>query len=298
MVRAMNWSTNPQDAGEVVDALGRASDACRNERYRAASIIRLPRRGRLLATGDLHDNPFHLDAILKLAKLDASADRHVILHELIHGENLINGMDFSYRMLVRLAELKLRYPDQVHPLLGNHELAQMSGAAVGKGAGDSTTLFNDALDFTFGDDAGRVREAIAGFIRSWPIALVTDSGVLCAHSLPRETAMDMFDKSLLMRELRDDDYESRIGSAYLMVWGRGHSAAHLDHLAELFGVKLFILGHERAETGIEPVGSRGVVLNSDHERGAALPIDLSAEPDRDQWMWQVIPLRAVLEGYE
>ena len=70
---------------------------------------------------------------------------------MIHGERLLNGMDFSYRMLGRVAQLVIDWPDQVHPILANHELAQLTGRGVSKGAGNSVELFNDALEFVFGE---------------------------------------------------------------------------------------------------------------------------------------------------
>ena len=79
--------------------------------------------------------PRALPQVVELARLDADADHHVILHELIHGERLINCMDFSYRMLGRVAELVLAYPRQVHPLLANHEIAQLTGGGREQGGG-------------------------------------------------------------------------------------------------------------------------------------------------------------------
>ena len=293
---AVAFETNFTDAQAVLDLLARATAALRESPRRRGCAVRLPARGRLIATGDLHDNPYHLEKILRLAALDASVDHHVTLHELIHGENLINGMDFSHRMVLRAAELVTRYPQQVHPLLANHEMSQMTGRGVSKGAGDSVMLFNEAVEFTFGDEAEAVNEAINSFMRAWPLALVTDSGVLCAHSLPAEHVMDQFDATILDRELLEADFEPRTGSAYLMVWGRRHSVAHLDHLARIFGVQAFCIGHEHAEAGSEPLGRRGMILNSDHERAAVLVLDLAERPDPEQWVWAVRPLSSIAGG--
>ena len=293
---SFSFTVDTADAEAVIDVLGAAAEHCRTERYRTHSTVRLPKRGRLLATGDLHDNPYHFDAVIRAASLDLSSDHHLLLHELIHGENLINGLDLSYRMLVRVAELKNRYPDQVHPILANHELAQMTGRSISKGAGDNRLLFDGGLAYVFGeeDDAPRVREALNAFMRSWPLAVVTESGVLCAHSLPRDAMLPKFDAGILERDLHEEDYDSGTGSAYLMVWGRNHTDRTLDTLAERWKVSTFILGHAFAESGYEPLGRRGIILNSDHERGAVLPIDLTATPDRDQWLWSVRPISSLI----
>lgn len=289
----MASATNYADAGAVIDLLDRAAEALRRSPLRRGCTLRLPRRGRLIATGDLHDNPFHLDRILRLARLEDSPDHHVDLHELIHGENLINGMDFSHRMILRVADLVVRFPEQVHPLLANHELSQMTGRGVSKGAGDSVRLFNEAVEFVFGERADEVSGAINLFLRAWPLAIITESGILCAHSLPAEHVMDRFDPGVLDRELTETDYEPRTGSAYLMVWGRGLTEAHVDRLAEVFGIRAFCLGHEHAEDGCKPLGTRGIILNSDHERAVVLPIDLAANPDPAAWFRAVRPVSGI-----
>jgi len=287
------WRTNLQDADAVVDVLTRARDFCLNEAHREKSVVRLPARGRLVCTGDLHDNTIHLEKILSVARLDAEPDRHVYFHELVHGENLINGMDFSHRMLVRVAELKCAYPDQVHPILANHELSQFTGGGVSKGGGDSVRLFNDAIEWTFGEEADAVTRAVNEFLRAWPIAIMTESGLMCSHSLPSARVMDRFDPTILQRDLTEADYEPRAGSAYFMLWGRKHREEHLDRLAEMFGVEAFCLGHEHAEYGYKRLGRRAMILNSDHERGAVLPLDLARPPRPEDWPELMLPLGAL-----
>jgi hypothetical protein len=176
--------TNLQDAGAVADLFLAASEAGRAAGCRDGCVDRIPRQGQLLATGDIHDNPWHLAKIVKRAALDDATDRHVIFHEVIHGESLVNGMDFSYRMLARIAELKLSYPEQVHVLLGNHELSQIVGSGVTKNGVNCNEVFDAGLEFTFGEDVAEVEEAIEEFIRSMALALRCENGILCAHSLP------------------------------------------------------------------------------------------------------------------
>jgi hypothetical protein len=105
--------------------------------------------------------------------------------------------------------------------------------------------------------------------------------------------MKHFDPTVLDRALEDADFTKPHGSAYLMVWGRQYGEALVEQLAEQWGVKVFCLGHEHAETGIEPRGRRVVVLNSDHDRAVAVPIDLADVPDVDQMMMSAVPLRSV-----
>ena len=64
----------------------------------------------------------------------------------------------------------------------------------------------------------------------------------------------------------------------MMVWGRGHDAEQMEFLADRWGVSIFCLGHAFVENGIAIGGPRTILLNSDHERGAVLPIDLAEPP--------------------
>ena len=168
-----------RNAPAVCDLFYEAAKALLEHPGRDGACVNLPSRGRLLATGDLHDNPRHFAAVQTLALLDQSSDHHVTLHELIHGDSLVNNLDLSYRMLCKVARWLVEFPEQVHPLLANHEMCQMTGRGVSKGAGDSVKLFNDGLDYVFGDDSETVAEAISEFISSMPLALKTHGGLLC-----------------------------------------------------------------------------------------------------------------------
>ena len=282
------------DPGAFCDLMDRAAESILSLSLRRGSTVHLPRTGSLVVTGDLHDSPLQLSRILSFAALERGTDRHVILQELIHGDRLVNGVDLSHRMLGRVAELALRFPGQVHPLLANHELAQMNGDAVSKGGGDNVALFDDGLDWVFGDEADRVAESIARFIRAMPLAVRTESGILCSHSLPAPAAMAKFDPAVLDRALDDLDYARPAGDAYVMVWGRGHDMKQVARLRDAWGVKLCCVGHGFAETGAEAVCPGLLMLNSDHERGAAWKVDLAAEPlSAEDAAMEAMPLAAL-----
>ncbi|MBK7403472.1 MAG: hypothetical protein IPJ41_02265 [Phycisphaerales bacterium] len=287
---------NVQHAGAVIDLFHEAAHTNQTAPCRQGSIDVIRPPGLLIATGDLHDNPVHLARVEHLASLGAAEPGtepsapgpagapplpHATFHEVIHSDRLLNGLDLSYRALARIAELKLAAPERVHTLLANHELAQIVGAGIVKDGVKCVEAFNDGLGYVFGDDWERVSDAIGVFIRSMPLALrcVTPRGdVLCAHSLPGLGSMGRFDATILSRDLTEADYTPRVGSAHLMVWGRGYDAEQLEDLVERWGGNLFILGHEKAEQGWALVPPCAVVLNSDHERGAYLPVDLEHPP--------------------
>lgn len=301
----MRHDLDLQDPAEVASTLRAGAQANRDASCRQGSIDLVRAPGRLIATGDLHDNPVHFARVVHAAGLgsapgiddtdlpEASEPAHLTLHELIHSDRLMNGMDFSYRALTRVAALKADHPEHVHTLLANHELAQIVGAGIIKHGVRVVEAFDNAVDYAFGDEADGVRAAIGEFVRSMPIALrcVCPAGdILCAHSVPGPAMMGRFDPSILERELTDDDYAPRVGSAHFMVWGRGYDGDLLEDLTERWGINLFILGHEHAETGCSLIEPNGVVLNSDHERGVYLPIDLEHIPRLEGVHEKLIPL--------
>ncbi len=281
-----------QDASAVSDLFAGAAEAMRSSPLRMGSKIELPARGHLLATGDLHDNPMNLRKIAGLARLE-DPGRHVVLHEIIHGGSLVSGVDLSHRMLARVAELVVAYPRQVHVLLGNHELAQMTGQRLSKGAGDNVKLFDDGLEFAFGEEWTAVASAIDVFIRALPLAARSGSGLFCAHSLPGPRGPGRFDPGILDRPLVEEDYRPEGGSAYAMAWGRGFGDAETEALAGAWNVSLFCLGHEHVENGIAVRGKRVVVINSDHERAAVIPIDLARVPTAQEAAQRAVWLRSL-----
>ena len=281
--------TDPRRAGAVERTFLDAAAALRRSPWRRGCCERLPRCGTLLATGDIHDYPGHLEAIMMIADLDAGADRHVTLHELIHGDRLVNRMDLSYRTLLRVADLALAYPGQVHPLLANHEIAQCFRMRVSKGAGDQVQMFDEGLDFVFGDDAQVVADAVNAFIRAMPLALRCDNGLFLAHSVPAEA----FDAADLDRELAEADYASPGGIAWRFTWGRAHTPAHVDATRASLGASLLVLGHVKAEMGAASPAPGVLILNSDHEHGAVVPFDLASDaPSAADAVTAMVPLGA------
>ena len=287
------------DASAVVRAFEEGAAACLDATCRQGSIDLVTAPSKLIATGDLHDNPAHLKLVAQAAGVIADDDgamsepAHLTLHELIHSDRLIAGCDMSYRALARAAEYKRSAPERVHVLLANHELAQIVGAGVVKNNVRCVDAFRDGLEYVFGDQAERVDEAGNTFIRALPVALRCSAergDMLSSHSLPSPAHMARFDMSLLERDLTDADYQPRTGSAHMMVWGRSYDADQLEDLVERWGVCLFVLGHEHAENGVRVVPPCAVVLNSDHDRGVYLPIDTGSPITASEAPFHVVSL--------
>ncbi len=285
-----------QNAPAVIDLFDRAAAANLESPQRRGATVHLPAdkalAGRLVMTGDLHDNGLNFQRLLKYAALDRSPGNHLVLHEIVHGRYTVNGRDMSVRMLAGVASLKLAYPNQVHVLQANHDLSQARGEMILKAGHSVTEAFNDGLGFLYGDDWEKVAGAIKRFVYSYPLALRCPNGILCSHSLPSPGRMETFDPSVLNRVPTEADLASG-GSAHLLVWGRHQTAAQTASLAKTWGVELFVTGHQPAEMGHEVVEPRLLILASDHEHGVALPIDPQRRYTLDELVEIIHPLAAV-----
>ncbi|MEM8782886.1 MAG: hypothetical protein AAGE65_08510 [Planctomycetota bacterium] len=280
------------DAASVVAYLHRAAELCRDQPQRRGNSIHLGDAGRLVVTGDLHDHGPNLKRILKLADLDAGPDQHLILHEVIHGENLLQGTDLSIRTLARVAEVKVNYPTQVHLLQSNHELAQRLGESILKDGVSSVDAFDDGLTYLYGQDADEVTDAVNAYVDALALCVRCVNGVFVAHSLPAPRRIEAFDKTVIDRSLTEDDLRPK-GSAYDMVWGRYHNRKITRELAEAWGASVFLLGHQPAEMGYEPLADIALILASDHGHGQACVVDLAESYDRDQLIERLVPLNGI-----
>ncbi len=264
------------DANAAVAVLEAAARGNVEDPQREGGLLRWAGPGRVLMTGDLHDHALNYQRILKFARLDADTSHRLVLHEVVHGPGFINGMDLSIRMLLRTAGLRALRPGQVAILQSNHELAQRLDDPISKHGVAVVDAFSDGVSFLFGDGAEAVTQAMNAYIDSLPLGVVLDHGVMVAHSLPGPRSIERFDTDVIRRMPTEADL--RGGSAYDMVWGRWHNAKVVRELVEAWrdlGVKRFVLGHQPAEMGWERVCPGVLVLASDHDHGAVLPLEPS-----------------------
>ncbi len=153
--------------------------------------------------------------------------------------------------------------------------------------------FDAGLEFLYAEHAEEVREAMNGFIAAMLLAVRCSNGIFCSHSLPSPRKLAEFDTGVIDRVMTDEDLALG-GSAYRMVWGRRHTQKLADELAEAWGVKIFVMGHQPADMGFEVEGETMLVLNSDHEHGVALPIDLGEDYTRDELVERIVRLNGVV----
>lgn len=289
-----SWRNNARAFATLLDA---AAARLRSSSVRRQCVVRLPARGRLLVTGDVHDNVLHFEAAVRAARLDASSDNHIALQEIIHGDSAFDGADMSHRLLARVAELVLAHPAQVHPILANHEIAQARGHEIEKAGVHCTAAFEAGLDEAFGDHAHEAAAAVTRFVMAMPLAVVCANGAVVSHSLPSRASMRHFDVRVLERDLVDEDFDPPFGAAHLMTWGRTHAPEQLEALAREWRARVFIIGHEPAPDGVLLREPNTVILNTGHARGCVIALDLAQPaPAAAELIDRAIPVATFLDG--
>jgi len=252
----------------------RAAAACNAaEKHRIGNVIEFAPGEHLIACGDIHGHRNNLAKAIAYADLAASPQNMLLLQEIIHGgpDDGADG-DRSFELLLRAARLKCRFTEQVHFLMGNHDLAQLTNNEITKNDRGTCKAFDTGLRNAFGNDADEVAEAIDEFIRSLPLVGRCPNGVLLSHSLPSPARAKLFDAEILHRPYREEDFK-RGHSVYELTWGRRHDEALLTDMAERLGADLFINGHQPVEGGFL-VNGRQLLITCDHSLGAIVEFDV------------------------
>ena len=184
----------------------------------------------------------------------------------------------SHTVVDAIARMKVRYPDRVHFLLGNHELAEVTDYPIQKNRQMLNVLFRMGLEQMYGPESERVREALLGFLlvvsagganRAAACSSVTASPrKLISAPSTRRSSPGRFDPL--------EFYER--GDIFRLVCGRDHREENARTFAELMNAQVLIHGHEPCQEGFALPNPYQVILDCCGER--ALYALLS--PDR-QW---------------
>ena len=275
-------------ADQAVEIFSAASDENRMSSVREQQVVILAQEGELWITGDLHDHRRNFDKLLAAADLPNNPQRHLLLQELIHGDYYDDtGADGSWQTLLRAAELKCDFPAQVHFLLANHDLAQIHGEGIMKAGMSVCEAFTKGIKNAFGSEYAKVNVAITEFLLSFPLAVRTVGGLFCCHSLPTDVQMDGFDYSVFGRELTGNDYKRRVGPVYQLIWGRNTTPEGVAKFAEVVGADILITGHQPQESGYLINGPQHLIIASDHNQGAFIQVDITAQYDMPALVRQI-----------
>jgi len=270
------------NADHVIETLGVAAEENQISPLRREQVVNLPAEGEVWLAGDIHDHRRNFEKFVRAADLANHPQRHLVLQELIHGDHYdANGAEESWKMLVQAAELKCDFPQQVHFLLANHDLAQIHGEGIMKAGLSVCEAFTAGVKRDFGERAVMVNAAIADFLLSFPLAVRTPSGLFFCHSLPTDQEIASFDYTVFDRPLTGADYRRRTGPVYQLIWGRKTTAAGADAFAQRVKANLLVTGHQPQESGYLVNGPHHLIVASDHNQGVMLPLDLKKTYDMD-----------------
>lgn len=270
------------EADEVIETFASAGDENKMSPLRAGQVVTLPAEGEVWMTGDIHDHRTNFRKFIDAADLANNPQRHVVLHELIHGDHYDSaGAEDSWKMLLQAAQLKCDFPGQVHFLLANHDLAQIHGEGIMKAGLSVCEAFNAAVKRDFGTGGTLVTVAITEYLLTLPLAIrCSGNGLFFCHSLPSDEQIKTFDFTVFERDqLKPEDYRRKVGPVYQLIWGRKVTPAGVDMFAEKVGAKMIVTGHQPQEMGYAVNGEKHLIIASDHNHGVLLPLNLATEYD-------------------
>src|SRR5436305_10650821 len=172
------------DPRKMLTTIRRATELMRATPGRTGGIIAPDRAKEVLVVGDLHGNLRAFRKVLALAALDRHPGRHLVLQELIHGKLMYpdDKGDRSHQLVDLVAALKCQYTDRVHLILGNHELAELTGRIIGKDGVAVNRLFYVGITTAYGASAGEIFEAYKGLFAAMPLAIRTANRVFVCHT--------------------------------------------------------------------------------------------------------------------
>jgi Calcineurin-like phosphoesterase len=230
---------------------------------RSGRLVRLPAGVEVLVAGDLHGNVENFRLLLQNAELAKHPRRHLVLQELIHGPyRYPAGGDKSHQLLDLAAALKCQYPDCVHVLPGNHELAQWTAQRIGKGDEDYNETFRAGVGTAYGEHGAAVYQAYLDLIAAMPMALRTANRIFLSHSLPGASRLAAFDPVRLERDSCEPEDLRLGGMLHALVWGRDTRPETAAAFLGKVDADLLITGHIPCDRGFDTPNDRQLILDS------------------------------------
>jgi hypothetical protein len=261
----------------VIASLRQAATANLKTACREGNVICLDeqRADDVLVSADLHGNRVNFERLLRIADLDNATRRHIVMQEVCHGGPTYptgDGGCMSHLLLEDIAALKNSYPDRVHFILSNHELAELTDFPIMKASRMLNLSFRTGMQELYGSAVEDVRAAYSDFLRTCPLAVRLASGIFVCHSAPANTDRDGFDTDVLQQTLKESDFGPHT-PLFKLVWGRDFREENARAFAKLVDAELLIHGHEPCADGFRVPNSRQIILDccGDEARYVLLP---------------------------
>lgn len=251
------------DPQRLLATLKQAAQAFRATPGRSGGVLRLPRGREVLVAGDMHGSVENFRLLLQRAALKEHPNRHLVLQELVHGPFLYpGGGDKSHQLLDLTAALKCQYPERVHYLLGNHELAQWRNQRIGKGDVDQNELFSAGVRAAYGAWAEQIYAAYLDLFAAADLLILTANRIAVCHTLPSKLYLPSFQIARLeQRELPPEEYVLG-GAVHSLLWGKCLEQPHVEAFLQKLDADLLISGHIPCDTGYMVPNERQVILDA------------------------------------
>ncbi len=277
----------------MIELCQQAAQINRQCPLRRGNVLHLPETGRVLFAGDIHGHRRNFERIVSYADLAHHPDTHLVLHEILHGgpEDEFGGC-LSFQLYEEALRFQIRFPHQVHLILGNHDTAVINDSDVMKSGKEMNQAMKAAMKRAYGAEYESVMQSLRDYLLSQPLAVRTPNRIWMSHSLPEDRAVDSFDSAIFDRPICPEDCR-RANNAYLLTWGRRHSQTTLDRFAKALDVDIFLLGHQPQPSGWHRGGSNLIILASDHNHGCIIVFDLDKMWRTDTLIDRLIPLASI-----
>lgn len=273
----------------MLTTLRRAHEFVRDTPGRTGHLVQLTDCTEVLVAGDMHGHIANFQTVMRAADLAKHTYRHLVLQELIHSEFFYpNGGDKSHQLVDLFAALKCQFPTRVHYLPGNHEIAQMTGRTIAKGAASQNALFVEGVKQAYGDAVGDVCKAYYDLFRACPLGLRTANGVFLCHTTVPAKHLPTFDPMrLLDDQFTDADYAPG-GVVYGILWGRDTTAATADTFLRKVDADLVVTGHITTDKGFEVPNPRQIILDCAGSPAAYLVIPTDRPVELEDLVQRVV----------
>ncbi len=255
------------DPDLILRTVHKAADYFRQQPGRTGLIVDLAAAAgaaELFVVGDLHGNRSNFQAVLRLAELDRHRQRHIVFQEVVHGPfRYPNDGCISHQLVDLIAALKCQYPERVHYIAGNHEVAELRQTRILKNGESQDVAFRAGLEHAYGTRADEIHEAYRTLFASLPIALRTESGVFVCHSLPSDGVIRTgFDYSAFDHGTLTDEILSYGSPLYRLLWGRETTREWGEAFLRPLRCQLAVTGHLACPEGYAVIDGFRLVLDA------------------------------------
>jgi len=253
------------DPEKVLATIRRATVLFRSTPGRAGGVVSIEpaAANEVMVVGDLHGNIPAFRRLLDVASLGQNAGRHLVLQELIHGPHSYpdDKGDRSHQLVDLVCALKCQYPDRVHLILGNHELSEVTGRAIGKNGIPLNALFRLGIDTAYGSLGGVIYRAYQELFAALPLAVRTPNRVFLCHTIPDGFELEGLDLGVLGLDTWPPEAMKRHGTVYCLTWGRDTDPETADRFAAMVDADLFVTGHQPCEHGFRRANARQLIVD-------------------------------------